>query len=81
VVLWAWSEAKPFFEMPSSDGAPAVRIHGLAICRYPEGGAFYRFSCNRAWETQDDSRWDALESAARGESAQFNVRSVEWHPW
>jgi hypothetical protein len=52
VVLWAWSEPEPFFAMRSSDGAPATPIHGLAICRYAEGGAVCRFSCNNLWETE-----------------------------
>ena len=78
VVLWAWSDAGPFFEMPSSDGAPAVPIHGLAICRYAESGAVYRFSCNSVWDTENDSRHDSVKDAASAESAQYDVRSVQW---
>jgi hypothetical protein len=78
VVLWAWSEPAPFFEMPSSDGAPAVPIHGLAICRYPKNGAIYRFSCNGAWEAENDSPFATVEAAASGGAAQYDVRSVEW---
>jgi hypothetical protein len=80
VVLWAWSAPTPFFEMPCSDGGPAVAIHGLAICRYAKSGAIYRFSCNRDWEAENDSPWDTVEAAASGASGQYDVRSVRWHP-
>jgi len=81
VVLWAWSGPAPFFEMPSSDGGSSVPIHGLAVCRYPEGGAVYRFSCSRTWETENDSPYKSVEDAAGGESAQYDVRSVQWQCW
>ena len=79
VVVWAWSEPKPFFVMPSADGGPAVPIHGLAICRYPESGAVYRFSCNRAWETENDSPYASVEDAKGTGSGQCDVRSIQWH--
>ena len=79
VLLWAWSEPAPFFEMPYSDGSGSIPIHGLAICRYWTSGAVYRFSCNSSWETENDSPWDTVEAAASGESAQYDVRSVQWH--
>jgi hypothetical protein len=78
VMLWAWSEPGPFFEMPTSDGGPTVPIHGLAICQYVESGAVYRFSCNSVWETENDSPHDSVEGAANAESAQYDVRSVQW---
>jgi hypothetical protein len=79
VVLWAWSEPLPFFEMPCTEGAPAIPIHGLAICRYADSGAVYRFSCDRDWETQNDGPYESVEDAAIGESGQYDVHSVEWH--
>jgi hypothetical protein len=79
VVLWAWSEPKPFFEMPSSSGAPAVPIDGLAICRYAESGAVYRFSCNRAWETENDGSYASVEDATSAASGHYDLRSIEWY--
>jgi hypothetical protein len=79
VVLWAWSEPRPFFAMPCTDGDASIPIHGLAICRYAERGSVYRFSCNSAWETQNDSAYWTVEDATKGESAQYDVESVEWH--
>jgi len=57
--------------------------------RGAEGGAIYRFSCNSArdtvddspWDTVDDSPWDIVEAAASGESGQYDVRSVRWNSW
>jgi hypothetical protein len=76
VVLWAWSEPGPFFVMPSTDGA-SVPVHGLAICR-TKSGSVYRFSCNSAWESENDSPYSSVEDATRGESAQYDVDSVQW---
>lgn len=78
VVLWAWSEAEPFFAMPYSDGSGAIPIHGLAICRYAESGIVCRFSCNNRWEPENDSAYDNVEDAVTAESAQYDVRSVQW---
>ena len=80
VVLWAWSEPMPFFEMRLSDGGPALPIHGLAIYRYPGSGAICRFSCNSDWETENDSPWDTVEAAASGDSGQYDVHSVQRNP-
>jgi hypothetical protein len=80
VVFWAWSAPVPFFAMPVSGGASSIPIHGLAVCRDAKTGAIYRFSCNGSWEPENDSPWDSVEAAAGGGSAQFDIRSVTWHP-
>jgi hypothetical protein len=67
------------FMMPCTDGVASVAIHGLAICRYADSGSVYRFSCNSAWETENDSPHPSVESATKGESAQYDIASVEWH--
>jgi hypothetical protein len=77
VVLWAWSEPTPFFDMPFSDGSGAIPIHGLAICRYSSSGKVYRFSCNRAWETENDTDYESVEHAAMGLS-QYDINAVAW---
>jgi hypothetical protein len=79
VVLWAWSAPVPFFTMPSIDGEAAIPIHGLAICRYAQGGSVYRFSCNSAWETENDSPFSSVEDATKGPSDQYDIEGIEWH--
>ena len=79
VVLWAWSGPQPFFVMPSTQSGASVAIHGLAICRYAKTGAVYRLSCNSAWETENDSAYSSVDDATRGQSAHYDVDSVQWH--
>lgn len=62
VLEWAWSD-QPFGYLHASDGSGAIAIHGLAIARYSDSGELYRFSCNSSWETEQDSRYDSVESA------------------
>ncbi len=81
VMEWAWSDPDPFFVMPCSGQPDGVPIHGLAICRYDEGGAIYRFSCNRDWETENDSPHDSIEEARVANSGQYDAQTVEWLPW
>ena len=80
-MLWAWSYPWSFFVMPQSgsDGVDGIPIHGLAICRYEESGAIYRFSCDRNWETQNDTPYDSIEDAQGSPSLQYDVLKVEWH--
>jgi hypothetical protein len=59
VMLWAWSEPAPLFEMPCSDGSATIPIHGLAVCRYAQTGSIYRFSCNAMWEVENGERQDS----------------------
>ena len=56
VLWWAWAGDQPFGLC--SD----VEIFGFAICRY-DSGALYRFSCDRNWETVNDSPHDDEEEA------------------
>ena len=63
VIEWAWSHPEPFFVVPYSDRSGGIPIHGLAICRYEDSGAIYRFSCNENWETENDSPQDSIAAA------------------
>jgi hypothetical protein len=77
VQYWAWLGEKPFSTMP--DGASGTPIFGLAICRYKDSGAVYRFSCNSGWETENDSAWEYdIQRAMKGASAQYDIRRVRW---
>ena len=76
VVYWAYSQV-PFFVM--HDGGPGIPIHGLAVAVYSTGSV-YRFSCDRDWETQNDSEWDSVESALHAASGDYNIAAIHWVP-
>lgn len=80
VLFWAWSGDEPFFVMPDTEGWSGERIHGLAVCRYPNG-AVYRFSCDAAWEVVNDSPWATPEDAMTRPSAQYDIAAVPWRPF
>ncbi|MCI0571433.1 MAG: hypothetical protein L0Y66_11820 [Myxococcaceae bacterium] len=50
----------------------------MAICRYADTGAVYRFSCDRAWEVQDDSAYTSAEDAMVAASLDYDVTKVHW---
>jgi hypothetical protein len=73
VLYWAWSSSTPFgivYGIPDE-------IYGLAICQYRDSNEFYRFSCNKNWETQQDGLYDSVEQAMEYLPAQYrNVKAV-----
>lgn len=74
VIYWAYSVV-PFFVMP--DGGAGIPIHGLAVAQYQDGSV-YRFSCDRDWESQNDSRWDSVEAALHAPSGDYDTTAVRW---
>jgi hypothetical protein len=79
VLYWAWSAAPPFFGMPETGTANVFDVCGLAVCRYAESGAIYRFSCDRAWEVLNDAPYATVAQALVGPSGQFDVTRVRWN--
>jgi hypothetical protein len=71
VLYWAWSGETPFgIVYGSSD-----EIYGLAICRHADSNQVYFFSCDKNWETKQDSPWDSTEKAMANLPDQY--RNVE----
>src|SRR5271163_320580 len=61
VIKWAWSGQQPFGFVPYEDSTEREEIYGLAICRYDGSTSkepIYRFSCDKNWETVQDSIYD-----------------------
>jgi hypothetical protein len=58
VLWWAWAGDEPFGLCGEK------KVFGFAICRY-ETGEMYRFSCDRHWETVNDSLHENEEEAKR----------------
>ena len=79
VLYWATSTGgELLFHM--SDGDSSVAIHGLAICRYAGTDVVYRFSCDKAWEVQNDSAVASVEEAMSAASGNYDVTRVRWLP-
>ena len=75
VIEWAWSGDSPFGEIPGSD--PSL-IFGLAIATYDDR-EFYRFSCDRDWETQQDATHDSVREAKAQVPDQYRNSEIVWH--
>ncbi|MBK1835701.1 hypothetical protein [Roseibacillus ishigakijimensis] len=74
VIEWAWSGDQPFGEVP---GADSPEIFGLAIATYDDR-EFYRFSCDRNWETQQDGLYDSVDDAKRLLPDQYRLVEANW---
>lgn len=75
VLWWAWAGDKPF------GFCSDVPVYGFAVCRYDAGGPFYRFSCDREWETVNDSDHGDEDEAKHSipTNYQASVNRVAWH--
>lgn len=72
VLLWAWSGSVPFGAVSDT------KIYGLAICQYENSNEVYRFSCDEAWETQQDGLYDSVEQAKEQLPEQYKNVPAEW---
>jgi hypothetical protein len=76
VLWWAWSGEIPFGELPGAEGDDRL-VYGFAVCRY-EGGALYRFTCNKHWEVVQDADHDNEEAAKASIPIQYNAARIVW---
>jgi hypothetical protein len=76
VLWWAWAGEKPF------GCCGDVEIFGFAICRY-DSGSLYRFSCNKNWETVNDSPQEDEEEAKAASPLNYSAEAhrVAWHQY
>jgi hypothetical protein len=74
VLWWAWAGDAPF------GFCGDVPVYGFAICRY-DSGKLYRFSCDRNWETVNDSDHEDEETAKRSIPANYLSAAdrIIWH--
>jgi len=74
VLWWAWADEGPF------GFCGDVEIHGLAICRY-KSGIVYRFSCDRDWQTVNDSphRDEEQAKTALPQNYSASADRIHWH--
>jgi hypothetical protein len=74
VIEWAWSDT-PFGHVPCGDAA--IPIHGLALASY-DGKQFYLFSCDKEWDTVQDSVYPTLNAAKEGLPVQYKKVIANW---
>lgn len=74
VVEWAWSGTKPFGLVP---GTEPPEVFGLAIATYDDV-QFYRFSCDRNWETVQDDVYNSVAEAKEGLPEQYRNAEARW---
>ncbi|MFT7640322.1 MAG: hypothetical protein ACI9G1_002063 [Pirellulaceae bacterium] len=76
VIEWAWSGLQPFGEVA---GADPPQIFGLAIATYDDI-QFYRFACNRNWNTTQDAVYDSVADAKNQLPEQYRNTEPYWRP-
>ncbi len=72
VVQWAWSGQYPFGFVSTYE------VYGLAICQYENSPTFYRFSCDKNWETLQDSPYDSIKEAVEQLPEQYRRVVANW---
>jgi hypothetical protein len=72
VLEWAWSGSIPFGKVGETD------IFGLAICQYENSDEYYRFSCDKNWETEQDGLYDSVEEAKNCLPEQYKNVPANW---
>ena len=74
VIEWAWSGSTPFGVVP---GAEPPEIFGLAIATYDDCD-FYRFSCDKEWNTVQDGLYASIDDAKEQLPDQYRDVVAEW---
>ena len=72
VIKWAWSGQHPFGYVSHEE------VYGLAICQYEDNGSVYRFSCDKSWNTVQDSPQDTVEEAINELPDQCKNVKADW---
>lgn len=82
VIEWAWSGLRSFGSVP---GADPPEVFGLAITTYDDN-QFYRFSCDRNWNTIQDADYRSVPEAKDHLPDQYRSVKAHWQslvvrPW
>ena len=78
VIKWAWSGLEPFGYVGTPDDPNKEEVFGLAICQYEKSGKLYLFSCDKNWETVQDSPHGNVEDAIRFLPVQYKNIDADW---
>ena len=76
VTWWAWAGDHPFGLCGDTE------VFGFAICRY-DTGRLYRFSCDRNWESINDSPQNNEEDAKAAIPSNYiaSADRILWHKY
>jgi len=78
VLEWASSGDVPFGVVNGQGGEIAATIYGLAICQYENSSKVYRFSCDKNWETEQDSEYASIAEAKEELPKQYKLAEAQW---
>lgn len=79
VLCWVVSQRGNFYTQVGSD--PPIVVVAMAVARYPDGGPYYLFKCDRDWEVVGD--WDCESIAEAQELAVRHAggEQLVWQPY
>lgn len=78
VIELAWSGEKPFGFIPVEGTTCQIAVYGLAICKYNNSEKYYRFSCDKNWNVENDMDYDSINDAKEKIPVQNDVREIKW---
>jgi len=78
VLYCAWSGEMPFGTIKYTNGGIAAEIFGLVICKYSGSDLVYRLSCDKDWETEQDSDYSSIEDAMNNLPEQYKNVPANW---
>lgn len=64
--------------MGMTDSWGMEEVYGLAICKYEDSESFYRFICDKNWETVQDAPFATVEDAIRFLPVQYTNVEADW---
>ncbi len=79
VLEWAYSGDLPFGVIKYEDGEIAETIFGLVICQYDNSKTVYRFSCDKNWETKQDSDYSSIKELKNNIPIQYQNVPIIWN--
>jgi hypothetical protein len=82
VLYWAASRPGRFHTIPHGADpteVDVISVAAMAVCRYPDGGPYYLFKCDRAWDVVFDWDADSIDEAQAIASQHVKGEVIEWH--
>ena len=78
VLCWTVSRRGGFYTHANLD--PPVVVVAMAVARYAEGGPFYLFKCDAAWEVFGDFDCESVAEARGIAAGHAGGEALVWYP-